>query len=50
MWNDRQRHVRGVRAIVVNRLDRRQQCGLSGQGPTRVGITVKAWEIATRNL
>src|SRR5262245_17351786 len=49
-WNDRQHHVRGVCAIMVNRLDRRQQFGLCGQGPTRVGITVKAWEIAARNL
>src|SRR5206468_9045813 len=49
-WNNWQCHVRGVRAVVVNRLDRWQQCGLCGQYPTRIGITVKAWEIAARNL
>src|SRR5262249_35275205 len=49
-WNNRQYHVRGIRAVVMNCLDRRQQCGLCSQGSTRVGITVKAWEIAARNL
>jgi hypothetical protein len=35
---------------VVNRPDRRQQFGLRGQCPTRVGIAVKAWEIAAGDL
>src|SRR6185295_14979252 len=49
-WNKWQCHVRGVRTVVVHRLDRWQQCGLCGQCPTRVGITVEAWKIAARNL
>ena len=49
-WNDRKRHVRGIHSIVVNGLDRWQQYSLSGEFTPRVGMVVKAWEIAAGDL
>jgi hypothetical protein len=49
-WNDRQCHVRGIRPIMVNGLDCWQQYSLCSKLPTRVGMAIKAWEIATGDL